>query len=105
MWNKLMELWKKYKEDEVLFEKTDEDPVTVVTTSTTLSQATSHNVIMLNEKLFTSGIWKCQVERKNHQFKRRNEQWKKGGMWHDPAQRKYSWTIRAAPWFKYGMFY
>jgi cell division protein FtsB len=35
----------------VLFGKTDEDPVTVVTTSANLSQATSHNVTMLNEKL------------------------------------------------------
>ena len=34
-----------------MFEKTDEDPVTIATTSTTLSQATAHNVTMLNEKL------------------------------------------------------
>ena len=39
------------QEDEVLFEKTDEDPVTVVTTSTTLTQATTHNISMLNEKI------------------------------------------------------
>ena len=42
---------KEIQEDEVLFEKTDEDLVTVATTSTTLTQATSHNVTMLNEKL------------------------------------------------------
>ena len=42
---------KEIQEDEVLFEKTDEDPVTVETTSTTLSQATAHNVTILNEKL------------------------------------------------------
>ena len=42
---------KEIHEDEVLFEKTDEDLVTVATSSTTLSQATAHNVTMLNEKL------------------------------------------------------
>ena len=34
-----------------MFEKIDEDPVTIATTSTTLSQATAHIVTMLNEKL------------------------------------------------------
>ena len=42
---------KEIQEDEVLFEKTDEDPVTVSTISTTLSHATTHNVTMSNEKL------------------------------------------------------
>ena len=42
---------KEIQEDEVLFEKNDEDIVTVATTSTTLSQATAHNVTMLNKKL------------------------------------------------------
>ena len=42
---------KEIQEDEVLFEKTNDDPVTVKTTSTTLSQATAHNVTMLNEKI------------------------------------------------------
>ena len=42
---------KEIQEDEVIFEKTDEDPVTVATTSKNLSQATTHNVTMLNEKL------------------------------------------------------
>lgn len=42
---------KQIKEDESLFEKTDEDPIIVATASTTLSQATAHNVTMLNEKL------------------------------------------------------
>ena len=42
---------KKVREDEVLFEKNDEDPMTVAIESTSLSHVTSHNVIMLNEKL------------------------------------------------------
>ena len=42
---------KEIHEDEFLFEKTEEDPMTVATTSTTLSQTTTHNVTMLNEKL------------------------------------------------------
>ena len=42
---------KKIQEDEVFFENTDEDPIILATTSTTLSQATAHNVIVLNEKL------------------------------------------------------
>ena len=53
---------KEIQEDEVLFEKTDEDPVTVATTSTTLLQATAHNVTMLNEKL-------SQVEYENVMLK------------------------------------
>jgi hypothetical protein len=43
---------KETQEDEVLFEKTDEDQVKVEMTSTTLTQDISHNVTMLNEKLF-----------------------------------------------------
>jgi hypothetical protein len=42
---------KEIQEDEVLFEKTDEDPIIVATAPTKLSQSTSHNVTMLNEKL------------------------------------------------------
>ena len=42
---------KEVKEDEVIFEKTDEGLVTVDTTSVALTQATDHNVTMLNEKL------------------------------------------------------
>ena len=42
---------KEVQEDEVLFEKTDEDPVTAASTSTTLSQAIAHTVNVLNEKL------------------------------------------------------
>ena len=55
---------KEIQEDEVLFEKTDEDPITVVTASAALSQATSHNVIVLNEKLFEteSDNYKLKVE-------------------------------------------
>ena len=39
------------QEDEALFEKTDEDPVTVATTSTTLTQATAHIITILNENI------------------------------------------------------
>ena len=42
---------KEMQEDEILFEKTDEDSVTVATTSTTLTQAPGHIVTVLNEKL------------------------------------------------------
>ena len=42
---------KEIQEDEVLFEKTNEDPMIVASTSTTLSQATSHNDTVLNENL------------------------------------------------------
>ena len=42
---------KEMQEDEVLFDKIDEDSVTVATISTTLTQSTAHNVTMLNEKL------------------------------------------------------
>ena len=42
---------KEIQEGKVLFENTDEDPVTVATRSVALSQATSHNVIVLNENL------------------------------------------------------
>jgi cell division protein FtsB len=53
---------KKVSEDEVLFEKTDEDSVTVVTISVALSQATTHNVTVLNEKL-------SQAESDNNKLK------------------------------------
>ena len=39
------------QEDEFLFEKTNENPVIVATTSATLTQATAHNITILNEKL------------------------------------------------------
>ena len=42
---------KEMQEDEVLFQKTNEDLVIVATTSTTLTQATTHNIIVVNEKL------------------------------------------------------
>ena len=42
---------KEIQEDEVLFEKTDEDPMKVATTSAALSQATTHNVNLLNENI------------------------------------------------------
>ena len=43
---------KEVQEDEVLFERTDEDPIIVATISATLSKATVHNVTMLNEIYF-----------------------------------------------------
>ena len=42
---------KEVQEDEVLFEKTDKDPITVATTSISLSHVTEHNVTMLSDKL------------------------------------------------------
>ena len=42
---------KEVQEDEVLFEKTDKDPITVATTSATLSHSIVHNVTMLSDKL------------------------------------------------------
>ena len=42
---------KEMQEDEVLFEKIDEDPMTIAISSTTLTHATTHNVTVLNEKL------------------------------------------------------
>ena len=39
------------KEDEVLFEKTNEDLVIVPTTSTTLTQAIAHKIAVLNENI------------------------------------------------------
>ena len=53
---------KEIQEDEVLFEKTDEDPVTIATTMETLSQTTAHNVTILNEKL-------SQAKSKNNKLK------------------------------------
>jgi hypothetical protein len=42
---------KEVHEDEVFFERTDENPITVATALATLSQPTVHNVNMLSEKL------------------------------------------------------
>ena len=53
---------KEVQEDEVIFQKTDEDTMTVATTSTTLTQATVDNVKMLNEKLL-------QIESENIKLK------------------------------------
>ena len=39
------------QEDEVLFERTNEDPIMVATTSTTLTHATAHNILVLNENI------------------------------------------------------
>ena len=53
---------KEIQEDEFLFENTHEDLVTVEKTLATLSQATAHNVIVLNEKL-------SQAESDNNKLK------------------------------------
>ena len=50
------------QKDEFLFKKTNEDPVSVATTSTTLTQATTHNVTMMNDK-------NLQTESKNIKLK------------------------------------
>ena len=68
---------KEIQEDEVLFENTDEDLVTVATTSTTLSQASTHNVTMLNEKLSQVELEKTRlndeiISLKEEMNKRRN---------------------------------
>ena len=39
-------------EDEVLFEKTDEDPVIVAIAPVALTQATADNITILNENIF-----------------------------------------------------
>ena len=44
------------QEDEVLFERTDEDPIMVATTSTTLSQSTAHNISVLNETVLDAAL-------------------------------------------------
>ena len=54
--------YKEVWEDEILFERIEEDPVTVATASTALSQATIHNVNVLSEKL-------SQGESDNHKLK------------------------------------
>ena len=40
------------QEYEVLFEKIDEDPVIVAIALATLTQVTTHNITVLNEKLY-----------------------------------------------------
>ena len=43
---------KQVQEDEILFKKTDEDPITVAIALAALSRATAHNVTMLSENLY-----------------------------------------------------
>ena len=64
---------KEVQEDEVLFEKIDEDPVTVATTLATLSQDTAHNVIVLNEKLSQAESDNNKLKDKIYQSQNRNE--------------------------------
>ena len=54
--------YKEVQEDEILFERIEEDPVTVATASAALSQATIHNVNVLSEKL-------SQAESNNYKLK------------------------------------
>ena len=54
--------YKEVQEDEVLFERIEEDLVTVATASATLSQATIHNVNVLSKKL-------SQAESDNNKLK------------------------------------
>ena len=53
---------KEVQEDEILFEKIDEDLITVATSSTTLSRATAHNVTMLSEKLSKAKLDKSKLQ-------------------------------------------
>ena len=62
MRDRMMELTKKFRKIEILFERTEEDPVTVATTSVALTQATANNINVLNEKL-------SQAETDNHKLK------------------------------------
>ena len=54
--------YKEVQEDEILFERTEADPVTVATASAALSQATAHNINVLSKKL-------SQAETDNHKLK------------------------------------
>ena len=54
--------YKEVQEDEILFERIEDDPVTVATASAALSQAIVHNVNVLREKL-------SQAESDNHKLK------------------------------------
>ena len=53
---------KEVQKDEILFEKTDGDPIIVATTSTSLSQATTHNVTILSEKLSQEKLDKSKLQ-------------------------------------------
>jgi hypothetical protein len=44
------------QENEVLFKKNDEDPLTIDTTSTSLTQVTAHNITILNEILLETKL-------------------------------------------------
>ena len=54
--------YKEVQEDEIIFERIEEDPVTVATASATLSQATVHNVSMLSEKLSQAKCDNCKLK-------------------------------------------
>ena len=70
--------YKEIQEDKILFERTEEDLVTVATASTALSQATVHNVNVLSEKL-------SQAESDNHKLKKKSpilkQRYTKGENW------------------------
>jgi hypothetical protein len=50
------------QEDEVLFDKTDEDHVTVARASTTLTQAIAHNITIFNEKPLEAKSKNCKLK-------------------------------------------
>lgn len=50
------------QEDEVVFERTNEDPIMVATTLVALTQATTHNILVLNEQVL-------EVESENKKLK------------------------------------
>ena len=68
---------KEVQEDEVLFEKTDEYLVIVVTTSTTLTQATAHNVTMLNEKLLQEKFENIKMKDEIISLREEMSKWRK----------------------------
>ena len=54
--------YKEVQEDEILFERIEEDPVTVATASAALSQATIHNINVLSEKLSQAESDNCKLK-------------------------------------------
>ena len=56
-------------EDEVLFEKTDEDLMLIATPSDALTQASVHNISILNEKLTEAESKNKKLEEENINLK------------------------------------
>lgn len=53
---------KEVQEDQILFAKTDEDPIIVAIALAALSQATAHNVTMLSEKLSQAELDRSKLQ-------------------------------------------